>query len=715
MDSDFLTWFFEFLEITPSNISEFLKEFFGWEVSPTFIKCLAVVTIVVVGIIIYYVRRKLKTKKWRGNLIEQKLGTEFRLYSDKKQSFFKRVWSRLKESSKNNIYVETRFQSKPPHDKQDPEENIHSEPSESLMKFYLEQVLVKNNTSPFLYCVLAGSGMGKTTFAINLLKKYINKYTEDTIPFDIFIFNLGNNDVFDKIKTIKTEERPKSILILDALDENTNAVLDYDSFKKRLEELIKDFRIVIITCRTQFFDEENKEPNISSLSYYNGNRTLEHYHNHYISVFNEKDIKKYLKQKYSFNIKKRKKATSIVRKCNSLMVRPLLLSYIEDLLQENEKKLTTVTKIYEILIEKWINREVEFWETKNKNQISSENLKKELYRFSEQLAKDIYEGKDINGGFFIPKCNLKSIIKNFIYIDYDFKGRSLVNRDVLGNIKFSHKSFLEYFLARLMFKGNLHMSFEGMDMAKQFYLDFCDEKMLRYRESAIIIHTNDNERVLHIFEPLRIESWMRDYFQHIKWLFVSSEVVPSLFSLIKSLKIENVVIYNFGFNKETRSVDYHDFLCHGFLKIRTPLNSSNDLTIFRKTEEMNMIITNIHLFKDKRDDYDMLNTFIREILKNEYEDTGGLFQTNNEGIFRHVIAYEISEIIVSCCGNFNHNFNSTTSEALFDLNKLLKILVDFYRIPINEIDIDKLRKCNTLNDIYRCVSFICDHSIKDRY
>ncbi|MBO5996327.1 MAG: hypothetical protein J6P77_03715 [Acetobacter sp.] len=587
MDSNLFRLIYDFFKAISINTSEFLKDKFGWEISPVFIQCLAASLVL---IIFYCFNRIRKTNKWRRELIEERLGTEFRLYSKQKLNFLKRIWLRLKKMSNFEIYIETRFQKEPPHEKQDPEENNYTEPSESLMKFYLEKVLVKDNTSPFLYCVLGGSGMGKTTFAINLFKKYINKYTENTKPFDIYIYNLGNNSVFDKIKDIKREERPKSILILDALDENTNAVHDYDCFIKQLEDLIQEFRIVIITCRTQFFDEEKKEPNKSSLSYYNGNRTFEHYNTHYISVFNGKDIKKYLKKKYLFQFNKRKKAASIVSKCKSLMVRPLLLSRIDDLLQEKEEKLSTVTHIYETLIEKWIDREVEFWETKNKNQSNTKNLKMELYRFSEQLAKEIYERKDKNGGLFIPKDDLASIITDNNYTNYDFKGRSLVNRDRLGNIKFSHKSFLEYFLAKQMFEEKIPVSFEGMDMAKTFYHELCDMEMERLIKEGVITCYNPkgNGACFVINKAIKFYNKTHNERFSESTIFISWEAVNDvLFSWLEPLEAIRLVFFNYQNNQHNIDV-LDNFLSKPMNREKTSLYFWGDIIeVFRGFDDKN--------------------------------------------------------------------------------------------------------------------------------
>ena len=460
-----------FLNKTPSEIANWLQEW-GVNVTSDEVKIGIPVLLFFAFIIIYLVKwinKRRKINKWRISQIRNKLGRELVVYNEEKKTWFKRVKDIFRGS--NNIYIETRFQSNPPHDKEDPEENIYSEPSQNLMDFYLKKVLIPNNKAPFIYCILAGSGMGKTTFAINLLKRYINRYTEETKPYDIFLFSLSHDDVFQRIQEIKPDKRPSSILILDAVDENNLAVKDYSSFKNELEKSIKDFAIIIVTCRTQFFLNEESEPDKSNLTYYSkdGSRTFEKYYKHYLSVFDNDDIKCYLKKKYPLK-KKRRKAEEIVSMCKSLMVRPLLLSYIDDLLQESNKRILNVLDIYEVLIEKWLEREVKFWETHSNSNADLSQLKETLYDFSKKLAVKIYQEKDINGGLFIPEQELKRFMEsNNFTMEYSYKGRSLVNRDSKGNIKFAHKSFLEYFLAVQMYQDGDYHTLEGMDFMTTLY------------------------------------------------------------------------------------------------------------------------------------------------------------------------------------------------------------------------------------------------------
>ena len=441
--------------------------------------------------------------------------------------------------------------------------------SKSLMKYYLNDILVKNNTNTFLYCVLAGSGMGKTTFAVNLLKQYINKYKEDTIPYDIYLFNLYYNTIKEIRDFIKNDIQKKSndiknptkqrILILDALDENTEATENYKQFNDELEQFIKDYRFkaVIITCRTQFFDNEMEEPAETTIigdDSSDGHKYLERYDKQYISVFNDKEIRKYIKEKFPCwlnfnNIRKRNKAKEIVEKCTSLMVRPLLLSYIDDLLDEKDADLSKITNIYKILIDKWLDREVQFWKTRD-NSISSDELKSKLYSFSEGLAVEIYKNREHRVSV---KEMDKFMVEKLFTDNYEYKGRSLVNRDALGNIKFAHKSFLEYFLAKQLFEVKIYLpSFEGMDMAKTFFQELRDIETDRLLKEGTITcyHSKRYGPCLIINKAIKHIIYPNNLFNYTTICISWENVKDSLFSLINTSYAKLVVIFNFKDNNQ---------------------------------------------------------------------------------------------------------------------------------------------------------------------
>lgn len=422
------------------------------------ISILMIIVIFICKVIHKYTILPYKTNRnWKKAYIDKELGHNYSEYLTPKAQ---------------KLFIDTKFQSKAPSDYTDPTESLYIDPTDNLLTFYLNKVLVSQNTNNALYCVLAGSGMGKTTFSVNLLIRYIRKYNESSLPFPIHLLSLSNEQVIDQIESI--EEKSRTVLILDALDENTNATENFDFFIQELESCIEKFKIVILTCRTQFFPDEEKELKHSRLRDYGKNKGFKVYNKHYIAPFSNDDINLYLSKMYNWKGKKKKRAMRIVEKCNSLMIRPLLLSYI-DLLVDYQTDYNHITDIYEVLIEKWIDREAALLSADKQ-----EEIKAILLKFSQQIAINICLNKVERGGFFIKKEELSIFLNEYLFdvIPYSFSGRSLLNRDALGYIKFSHKSFLEFFIALEMFNNKeFSISFDGMDMAKLFYIELCHKEL----------------------------------------------------------------------------------------------------------------------------------------------------------------------------------------------------------------------------------------------
>lgn len=71
----------------------------------------------------------------------------------------------------------------------------------------------------------------------------------------VFI-SLQEENCIEQIEAV--EDQPKTILLLDALDENENALTDYEKFSTLLERVTHNFYRVIITARTIFLKTKQK-------------------------------------------------------------------------------------------------------------------------------------------------------------------------------------------------------------------------------------------------------------------------------------------------------------------------------------------------------------------------------------------------------------------------------------------------------------------------
>ncbi|MCP4676322.1 MAG: hypothetical protein GY854_12580, partial [Deltaproteobacteria bacterium] len=146
------------------------------------------------------------------------------------------------------------------------------------------------------------------------------------------------------------------------------------------------------------------------------------------------------------------------------MVRPMLLAYIESLMEE-EESYEYAHQIYEAMVRRWIKRE----RVKNKE---------DLRLFSEAIAVDMYRNQEKRKGLFVAADEIgKFAERHGIRLqEFELKGRSLLNRDAEGRFKFAHKSILEYLLA-LELIGNAELfrafKFEHMDFARSFLVELC--------------------------------------------------------------------------------------------------------------------------------------------------------------------------------------------------------------------------------------------------
>ena len=415
-----------------------------------------------------------KTKEWRREYIDDKLGNlelgDFLKYKSKEVM---------------DLYVPTRYQVNRPNMDEVSENEAKNPTSEELIPYFLDKIFVKDNPDRF-YCVLAETGMGKTTFLVQLLIAYINKYTKETLPFDINIMSIAEKDIIEQINKLKIEDpKKKSILLLDALDENNkaydredengNIISSYEEFRKELEQAVEGFQFVVITCRTQFFPDEKSELKKVKNARHIGqspDKSLPRYKQLNISPFSDDDINRYIKKKFKLDKKSRQKAKGIIDNIKSLAVRPLILSYIDDLIGG---KIKNVLDAYEIIIDKWLQREVELIAEEE----YSNRQKELLYDFSRKLAVYIYQNWRKTGSMYLTQTEYEAFKKDqaFNELEFSYANKSLITRDNLHNILFAHKSFLEYFCAEQLFMGEISdFRFEGMNMAKTFFELFCQTK-----------------------------------------------------------------------------------------------------------------------------------------------------------------------------------------------------------------------------------------------
>ncbi|MBR5146037.1 MAG: hypothetical protein IKW54_00215 [Bacteroidales bacterium] len=329
-----------------------------------------------------------------------------------------------------------------------------------LVKRFVNDIFKEKNKGKKRYIVLGGSGMGKSMFSMSLFEQYINKYNEANVPFPIYIRYLGKNNVIDTICSLSNnKDAGRSILILDALDENIEALKDTASFMKRLNEATDNFRFVIITSRIQLFENQQLECMKSD----EPQAALDelNYEIIYISPFDDNDVKTYLENKYAVGSREYIKAKQISERAADTMSRPMILSFIDDLLNIDSLAITSNSVIYYEIICQWLRRECKFRYARNNNITISD-----LFTFSKKLAVYIYDKNKLE----ITKDEYEYFIVDNGYKEnpYSFEGRSLIERNN-DNKKFSHKSFMEFFIAvDILENPGKSYNLNGLDMVEIF-------------------------------------------------------------------------------------------------------------------------------------------------------------------------------------------------------------------------------------------------------
>ncbi len=295
--------------------------------------------------------------------------------------------------------------------------------------------------------VLADTGMGKSSFLLNYYARHLRR---TRLKFDIALIPLGIPGVNERISELKNPE--ETVLFLDALDEDTLAIKDHAERLRVILDLTRKFRKIIITCRTQFFpkDEEiPKETGIVKVAPRDAGERGDHlFHKLYLSPFTDKQVEVYLNRRYSFwQREKRKKAREMVEKVPNLTARPMLLSYINDLVLSDNEEVYYSFELYEKMVDAWLVREEGVFK----------KIKKEsLLKFSEQLAVDLYLNREQRGAERIPRGDVIALANQWdIPLDnWQLTGRSLLNRDAVGNHKFAHRSIMEYLIVKRFIDGD---------------------------------------------------------------------------------------------------------------------------------------------------------------------------------------------------------------------------------------------------------------------
>jgi hypothetical protein len=305
----------------------------------------------------------------------------------------------------------------------------------------MDRILRSPGTERFLI-VLADSGMGKTAFLLNYYARHRRRWWWRRRGIELKLVPLNQPDAGDMIAAVPDADRMKTVLFLDALDEDQKAIRDHRQRLGELIEMSRKFRAVVITCRSQFFPKDEEIPTDTGVITALPRQGSAEYslQKLYLSPFTDEQVEAYLRRRYRWG-RRRKEARSVVRHIPDLVARPLLLTYVEDLTAG--KGIRFAFQMYETVVRKWCERESGF--------VPPDKLRD----FSECLAVDMFLARGARKMERIPEADLQPLAEkyNIRLESWKLRGRSLLNRDAAGNYKFSHRSILEYLFVKRFTRG----------------------------------------------------------------------------------------------------------------------------------------------------------------------------------------------------------------------------------------------------------------------
>ena len=348
---------------------------------------------------------------------------------------------------------------------------------EIQQKLYEKLDAVLTNPTSYKYLILlADSGMGKTTALLNYYARHLRKWLKP--KYKVALVPLSNATADEQIEAI--EDQPNTVLMLDALDEDTLAMVDY---KERLRLLLKAttaFRTVVISCRTQFFSKDEEIPKqtgvIKVTARAAGEEAEYYFHKIYLSPFSDKQVNKYIRRRYPiWRRQQRMRAKQMVLKIPHLTARPMLLAHVDDLIN-TKQEYHYAYELYAAMVKAWIERERGF--------IGDAHA---LNQFSERLAVDVFANRFSRKGERIPKPELAVLAKhwNISLEDWKLSGRSLLNRDAEGNFKFAHRSIMEYLFVKSFMAGDsMCTTSQWTDQMKSFLWEMLQQQVVSAKASG---------------------------------------------------------------------------------------------------------------------------------------------------------------------------------------------------------------------------------------
>ncbi|MEO1382643.1 MAG: TIR domain-containing protein, partial [Bacteroidota bacterium] len=319
------------------------------------------------------------------------------------------------------------------------------------------------------YLILGGTGMGKTTFLLNLFLAHLKRKQSREDALEIRFIPLRDPKIFDLIQEVPQPRR--TILLLDGLDEASGAVQNAQTYIQRILEITQIFPIVIFSCRTQFFASEQDK----LLEMWENTQSAQgtSWSKLYLSPLTEKEIYAYIDKKYDLLEQgKRTKAQKIIEIAPDSMSRQMILGYLDEMIEEDLDEAKLIG-LFHWIIQRWLGRQAA-----RIPQDRQEQFKEGLWEFSIEATLEMYQ----NRRMFISSQEIEDLAarNQFGLSLHEMRTRSLLNRNKEGVFKFAHQSFFEYFLATAAATNRKivgKFAPKEFPLAQKFYQEMIDEEI----------------------------------------------------------------------------------------------------------------------------------------------------------------------------------------------------------------------------------------------
>ena len=345
-----------------------------------------------------------------------------------------------------------------------------------LHDFFIKKVFTKESTEPNdVYIIFGDTGTGKTAALVHLFDDYVTQYKQGEHPYPNIKFFSLRDTTLETISNLPDKEN--TILLLDALDETPSAQdpTQFLQFQEDLQALFHDFARVVITCRPQLFSNQ-KDASAATHTKIRTSTGWLQCTELFLAPFDNQQVQEYLDQVFTFRSDNadRKKAEEIVNKHAYIAIRPLVLTYIKDIV-ESKRDINTALDLYDIIIEKTLQRDLE-----KINPNPREEQIQQWWDITSDVAGYMYRNKKLS----ITNQELDSIPS--VTKEPQFKQRSMLTRTG-EEFHFPHKSFYEYFMAYRFIlypveiqEGTLYSMDFALQRYKELYKAYKEKRPVRF-------------------------------------------------------------------------------------------------------------------------------------------------------------------------------------------------------------------------------------------